>query len=131
MEILVNLRGVPLWTAVAMSQGQKPIQVFLPKCVMKISKTFDEIEEEFGDVISTLINVGRKLNLDVEEALRRIAATTACHAAVKANDRLTFEKMTYILQELKRTDYSTVCPHGRPVVLRLTRHEIEKKFERV
>ena len=68
---------------------------------------------------------------DVEEALRRIAATTACHAAVKANDRLTFEKMTYILQELKRTDYSTVCPHGRPVVLRLTRHEIEKKFERV
>ena len=68
---------------------------------------------------------------DVEEALRRIAATTACHAAVKANDRLTFEKMTYILDELKRTDYSTVCPHGRPVVLRLTRHEIEKKFERV
>ena len=68
---------------------------------------------------------------DVDEALRRIAATTACHAAVKANDRLTFEKMTYILSELRRTDYSTVCPHGRPVVLRLTRREIEKKFDRI
>ena len=67
----------------------------------------------------------------VEAALRRIAATTACHAAVKANDRLTFEKMTYILEELRRTAYSTVCPHGRPVVLRITRREIEKNFQRI
>lgn len=67
----------------------------------------------------------------VEEALRRIAATTACHAAVKANDRLTPEKMAYILEELRRTAYSTVCPHGRPVVLRLTHREIEKNFQRI
>ena len=67
----------------------------------------------------------------VEEALRRIAATTACHAAVKANDRLTAEKMTYILAELRRTAYSTVCPHGRPVMLRVTREELERRFERV
>ena len=67
----------------------------------------------------------------VDGALRRIAATTACHAAVKANDRLTLEKMTYILEELRRTAYSTVCPHGRPVVLRLTRHELERRFERI
>ena len=66
----------------------------------------------------------------VDDVLRRLAATTACHAAVKANDRLTQEKMLYILDELRRTEYSTVCPHGRPVVLRLTRHEIEKSFER-
>ena len=66
----------------------------------------------------------------VNEVLQRLAATTACHAAVKANDRLTQEKMLYILDQLWRTEYSTVCPHGRPVVLRLTRHEIEKSFER-
>ena len=68
---------------------------------------------------------------DVDEALRQIAATTACHAAVKANDRLTVEKMTYLLQELKRTAYSTVCPHGRPVLLRLSRHQLEKSFDRI
>jgi DNA mismatch repair protein MutL len=68
---------------------------------------------------------------DVQEALRRIAATTACHAAVKANDPLTYEKMTHILEELRATAYSTVCPHGRPVMLRLTRREIEKNFERI
>jgi DNA mismatch repair protein MutL len=67
----------------------------------------------------------------VDEALRRIAATMACHAAVKANYPLTLDKMRYILEELRRTAYSSVCPHGRPVVLRLTRREIEKNFQRI
>ena len=66
-----------------------------------------------------------------EDALRRIAATMACHAAVKANYPLTLEKMRYILEELRRTAYSSVCPHGRPVVLRLSRREIEKNFQRI
>ena len=67
----------------------------------------------------------------MQEAIQRIAATTACHAAVKANDPLSYEKMTHILDELRATAYSTVCPHGRPVMLRLTRREIEKNFERI
>ena len=67
----------------------------------------------------------------VNEVLRPIAATMACHAAVKANDPLTREKMQYLLDELRRTAHSSVCPHGRPVVLRLTRREIEKSFERI
>jgi DNA mismatch repair protein MutL len=67
----------------------------------------------------------------VQEALQRIAATTACHAAVKANYPLSYEKMTHILEELRATAYSTVCPHGRPVMLRLTKREIEKNFERI
>jgi DNA mismatch repair protein MutL len=67
----------------------------------------------------------------VEDALRRIAATMACHAAVKANYPLTHEKMRYILAELRRTAYSSVCPHGRPVVLRITRREVEKNFQRI
>jgi DNA mismatch repair protein MutL len=66
-----------------------------------------------------------------EDALRKIAATMACHAAVKANYPLTMEKMRFILEELRRTAYSSVCPHGRPVVLRITRREIEKNFQRI
>lgn len=67
----------------------------------------------------------------VNDALRQMAATMACHAAVKANDPLTREKMQYLLDELRRTAHSSVCPHGRPVVLRLTRREIERNFERI
>ena len=66
-----------------------------------------------------------------EAALKHIAATMACHAAVKANYPLTHEKMVHILEELRRTEYSTICPHGRPVMLRLTRREIEKNFQRI
>ena len=67
----------------------------------------------------------------VDEAIRRVAATMACHAAVKANYPLTPEKMAHILDELRRTAYSTICPHGRPVMLRLTRREVEKNFQRI
>jgi DNA mismatch repair protein MutL len=88
------------------------------------------------DSAKTLATLGEDLDgLDrgagVQDALRRIAATTACHAAVKANYPLTFEKMSHILEELRATAYSTVCPHGRPVMLRLTRREIEKNFDRI
>jgi DNA mismatch repair protein MutL len=67
----------------------------------------------------------------VDDALKRIAATIACHAAVKANYPLTYEKMAHILAELRATAYSTICPHGRPVMLRITRREIEKNFQRI
>jgi DNA mismatch repair protein MutL len=88
------------------------------------------------DCAKALVALGEDLEgLDrgahLQEALRRIAATTACHAAVKANDPLTYEKMAHILAELRATAYSTVCPHGRPVMLRLTRREIEKNFDRI
>ena len=67
----------------------------------------------------------------VHEHLKNMAATMACHAAVKANDPLTHEKMVHILEELRQTAYSTVCPHGRPVMLRLSRREVEKNFQRI
>jgi DNA mismatch repair protein MutL len=91
---------------------------------------------EAGDSAKALLALADDLEgldrgADVQEALRRLAATTACHAAVKANYPLTWEKMTHILEELRATAYSTVCPHGRPVMLRLTRREIEKNFERI
>jgi DNA mismatch repair protein MutL len=67
----------------------------------------------------------------VHEHLKNMAATMACHAAVKANDPLTHEKMVHILEELRQTAYSTVCPHGRPVMLRISRREVEKIFQRI
>jgi DNA mismatch repair protein MutL len=73
---------------------------------------------------------GRDRGAPVEVAVKHLAATIACHAAVKAHDPLTPEKMQYLLDELRRTAYSTVCPHGRPVLLRLTRREIERAFDR-
>jgi DNA mismatch repair protein MutL len=89
--------------------------------------------EECEAALRSLANdlEGLDRGLDIHEGLKRIAALTACHAAVKANYPLTMEKMAHILEELRATDYSTVCPHGRPVMLRITRREVEKNFERI
>jgi DNA mismatch repair protein MutL len=89
-----------------------------------------------GDVEPTLRALGQDLDgFDragrVDDVLKHVAATMACHAAVKANDPLPLEKMQFILDELHATAYSTVCPHGRPVMLRITRREIEKSFQRI
>ena len=88
------------------------------------------------DAAATLRALGEDLEgvdrgSPAEAALKQMSATIACHAAVKANYPLTYEKMVHILQELAATAYSTVCPHGRPVMLRLTRREIEKNFQRI
>lgn len=89
-------------------------------------------EESEGALRALALDLeGVDRGLSIEEGLKRIAALTACHAAVKANYPLTFEKMVHILDELRATAYSTVCPHGRPVMLRLTRREIEKNFDRI
>jgi DNA mismatch repair protein MutL len=61
----------------------------------------------------------------------RIAATTACHAAIKVNMPLDQTKMEWLLAELAKTDAPMSCPHGRPVVLRYSTREIERAFHRI
>ncbi len=68
--------------------------------------------------------------LDVETIKDRIAIRTACQAAIKVNTPLTPEKMQWLLDELSRTRIPTNCPHGRPIILRFSMHEIERNFGR-
>ena len=62
---------------------------------------------------------------------RRMAATIACHAAIKINMRLTEEKMRWLLVELAKSDCPMACPHGRPIALRYGTREILKAFHRI
>ncbi|MEP6703487.1 MAG: DNA mismatch repair endonuclease MutL [Acidobacteriota bacterium] len=59
-----------------------------------------------------------------------IAASLACKAAVKINMKLTTEKMQWLIDRLLLTSSPTTCPHGRPVILRLTMKDIERGFHR-
>jgi DNA mismatch repair protein MutL len=59
-----------------------------------------------------------------------IAASLACRAAVKINMKLTPEKMQWLIDRLLTTSSPTTCPHGRPVILRLSMKDIEKGFHR-
>ena len=57
-------------------------------------------------------------------------ARAACHAAVKAHDKLTFMEAEKLLEDLKNCRQGTLCPHGRPTIITLTLREIEKRFGR-
>jgi DNA mismatch repair protein MutL len=60
-----------------------------------------------------------------------IAASLACHAAIKVNMPLAPEKMRWLIDRLLLTSSPTTCPHGRPVILRLTTRDILKGFHRI
>jgi DNA mismatch repair protein MutL len=69
--------------------------------------------------------------ISIETLQAKIAASTACHAAIKVNMPLDQTKMEWLLGALAKTDCPMSCPHGRPVVLRYSVKEIEKAFHRI
>jgi DNA mismatch repair protein MutL len=68
-------------------------------------------------------------NLDA--ARTRIAASIACHAAIKINTRLDPQRMEWLLAELAKTEHPTSCPHGRPIALRYSWKDIQRAFQRI
>ena len=69
--------------------------------------------------------------LNLEKIRAKIAASIACHAAIKINMPLEQNKMEWLLKELAQTECPMTCPHGRPVVLRYSVKEIQKAFKRI
>jgi DNA mismatch repair protein MutL len=69
--------------------------------------------------------------ISIDSLQSKIAASTACHAAIKVNTPLDHTKMEWLLSELAKTEYPMSCPHGRPVVLRYSVREIERAFKRI
>ncbi len=69
--------------------------------------------------------------ISIETLHAKIAASTACHAAIKVNMPLDRTKMEWLLGALAKTDCPMSCPHGRPVVLRYSVKEIERAFHRI
>jgi DNA mismatch repair protein MutL len=68
---------------------------------------------------------------DLETLRWRIAASIACHSAIKINTPLESQKMDWLLKELSKTKFPTSCPHGRPIALRYSWREIQRAFQRI
>jgi DNA mismatch repair protein MutL len=83
-----------------------------------LQEIFDNVERE-----------ARQVSL---EALReQIAASVACHAAIKVNMPLTVDKMEWLLAALSKTENPATCPHGRPIVLQYSLRDIQRAFKRI
>jgi DNA mismatch repair protein MutL len=75
------------------------------------------------------IEVDRK-GLSLDELRAEIAAGLACRAAIKINMELAPEKTRWLIDELLKMENPATCPHGRPIILRITAREIERGFHR-
>jgi DNA mismatch repair protein MutL len=88
-----------------------------------------QIEHMLQELLDQLSSHEQKLNLEIVRT--RIAASIACHAAIKVNMPLEQNKMEWLLAELAKTDCPMSCPHGRPVVLRYSMKDIQRAFKRI
>jgi len=84
-------------------------------------------------------NLGETLIAILEEAaqggqslswLERLAGTTACHSAIRANQSLTLEEMRALIGQLERTTLPRTCAHGRPTMLQVNLGDLERQFGR-
>jgi DNA mismatch repair protein MutL len=88
-----------------------------------------DVEHMLHELLEQFSREEQSLNL--EKIRARIAASIACHAAIKVNMPLEQNKMEWLLAELAKTDHPMSCPHGRPVVLRYSVKDIQKAFKRI
>ncbi len=88
-----------------------------------------QVEHMIHELLDQFDREEQSLNMDVVRG--RIAASIACHAAIKVNMPLEQNKMEWLLKELAKTDCPMSCPHGRPVVLRYSLKDIQKAFKRI
>ena len=88
-----------------------------------------ELERMLEEVLAI---AEREQQAENEEARRtRIAASIACHAAIKINTPLEPAKIDWLLAELAKTEHPTSCPHGRPIALRYSLKDIQRAFGRI
>ena len=104
--------------------GPRTVAVTTAPAILKA----DAVEKLLRELID---GMGRESQgLDIEDFQRKTAATVSCHAAIKINNPLDSGKMRWLVGELMKTDCPTVCPHGRPIIVRYDLREIQKAFKR-
>ena len=80
------------------------------------------------DIADELAHAGRTKSID--ELMERLFSRMACHSAVEGGDYMDPREIAALLRDLDSIDFSSNCPHGRPVFVMLSQVEIEKMFGR-
>jgi DNA mismatch repair protein MutL len=88
----------------------------------RLERMLMEVLEQAGDP-------AQRENMGTMRA--RIAASIACHSAIKVNMPLDVKRMEWLLGELAKTEHPTSCPHGRPIALKYGWKDIQKAFNRI
>ena len=84
------------------------------------------------DPAAALVNLLDAVSVEqvVMEREDALAATIACHGAVRAGDTLSTDEMDALLRQLEATENPHHCPHGRPTVIHFSEYQLEREFGR-
>ena len=88
----------------------------------------EEISELFVEILQQLDDNKREI---ITEKKERLLYTIACKAAIKANHKLSEKEQTELVKMVLSLDNINTCPHGRPIVISMSKKEIEKNFKRI
>jgi DNA mismatch repair protein MutL len=91
-----------------------------------LERMLGQVIEQSGDYSEET-----KQNEELTALRTRIAASIACHSAIKVNTPLDPARMEWLLLELAKTSHPTSCPHGRPIALLYSWKEIQRAFHRI
>jgi len=133
----------------------EPVNIELSPKQEEVLKTKGELLSEFGfnlepfgvrsyllRAVPAMIKEGNlteavrelldSLTTEAESSKRdeKIAQSVACHSAVKAGQSLTAEEMRELIKQLEQTNQPRTCPHGRPTMIHLSSHQLDKEFGR-
>ena len=86
-----------------------------------------EAEDIIREILTNLMDMHETTAKEIRQAC---LATTACRAAIKAGEELSFRQMQIILDALAHTAFPYTCPHGRPTALKFSSEELAKMFKR-
>ena len=137
MPVLIDLKPeqMPLFATIAAELERNGFEAepFGPRTLAvkatPVGLVGRELERTLVEVLEQTEREQQAQNLDTLRL--RIAASIACHAAIKIHMPLEMGKMEWLLAELAKTEHPTSCPHGRPIVLRYSLKEIQRAFQRI
>lgn len=97
----------------------------------ELERMLAEVIEQSAGIEAAGLNEQPTKNEYLTALRTRIAASLACHSAIKINMPLDQARMEWLLLELARTNHPTSCPHGRPIALLYSWKEIYRAFHRI
>lgn len=102
---------------------------FVVKAIPFLFQKKVSIRDLILDLIGDILEKGKLTSLT--DSLNDILARFACHGAIRAHDLLTLEEMRSLLKELDHYQFTSFCPHGRPVLIEVQKSELERWFKRI
>ncbi|MBU0559235.1 MAG: DNA mismatch repair endonuclease MutL [Bacteroidetes bacterium] len=100
----------------------------------KIMITGVPSDVKIGSEVDTLIELLKEYRINEEEknleVRDNLAKSFSCKTAIKAGDKLTEQEMRQLVDQLFATSMPYVCPHGRPIIIKISLNEFDKRFGR-